>query len=36
MIDKGEEVSDKKEEKEQKPMHLGRVHVCVCRASEGN
>ena len=36
MIDKEEEETDKKEEKEQKPMHLGGVHVCVCRAREGN
>ena len=34
MIDEGEEVIDKKEEKEQKPMHLGRVHVCVCAGQE--
>ena len=31
MIDKEEEETDKKEEKEQEPMHLGGVHVCVCR-----
>ena len=36
MIDKEEEETDKKEEKEQEPMHLGGVHVCVCRAREGN
>ena len=36
MIDKEEEETDKKEEKEQEPMHLGGVQVCVCRAREGN